>query len=66
MKLIKKKIPLLIKMAAKMFLRWLVRQLEEELREGIRLKVRLDGQDYDLIIYITDHRSMNKPYIIID
>jgi len=66
MELIKKKIPLLVKIAARMFLRWLVRQLEEELREGIRIKVRLDGQDYDLIIYITDHRSMNKPYIIID
>jgi hypothetical protein len=66
MKLIKKKIPLLIKMAAKMFLRWLVRQLEEELKEGIRIKVRLDGQDYDLLIKLTDHRNINTPYIIID
>jgi hypothetical protein len=66
MNLIKKKIPLLIKMAAKMFLRWLVRQLEDELREGIRIKVRLDGQDYDLLIKLADHRSINAPCIIID
>jgi hypothetical protein len=66
MELIKKKIPWLIKLAAKMFLKWLVRQLEEELREGIRIKVRLDGQDYDLVIKIADHRSINTPYIIID
>ena len=66
MELIKKKIPWLIKVAAKMFLRWLVRQLEEELREGIRLKVRLDGQDYDLLIKLTDRRDINTPYIIID
>jgi len=66
MELIKKKIPLLVKIAAKMFLRWLVRQLEEELREGIRIKVRLDGQDYDLLIKLTDRRDINTPYIIID
>jgi hypothetical protein len=66
MELIKKKIPWLIKLAAKMFLRWLVRQLEEEIREGIRIKVRLDGQDYDLLIKLTDHRNVNIPYIIID
>jgi hypothetical protein len=66
MELIKRKVPLLVKIAAKMFLRWLVRQLEEELREGIRIKVRLDGQDYDLLIKLTDHRSINTPYIIID
>jgi hypothetical protein len=66
MKLIKKKIPLLIKMAAKMFLRWLVRQLEEELKEGIRIKVRLDGQDYDLLIKLANRRDVNTPYIIID
>jgi hypothetical protein len=66
MELIKKKIPWLIKLAAKMFLKWLVRQLEEELREGIRIKVRLNGQDYDLVIKIADHRSINTPYIIID
>jgi hypothetical protein len=66
MKLIKKKIPWLIKIATKMFIRWLVRQLEEELREGIRLKVRIDGQDYDLLIKLTDHRNINTPYIIID
>jgi hypothetical protein len=66
MELIKKKIPLLVKMAAKMFLRWLVRQLEDELREGIRIKVRLDGQDYDILIKLTDQRSINAPYIIID
>jgi hypothetical protein len=66
MKLIKKKIPLIIKIAAKMFLSWLVRQLEEELREGIRIKVRLDGQDYDILIKLTDHRNINTPYIIID
>jgi len=66
MELIKKKVPLLVKIAAKMFLRWIVRQLEEELREGIRIKVRLDGQDYDLLIKLTDHRSINTPYIIID
>jgi hypothetical protein len=66
MELIKKKIPWLIKLAAKMFLRWLVRQLEEELKEGIRIKVRLDGQDYDLLIKLTDHRNINTPYIIID
>jgi hypothetical protein len=66
MKLIKKKIPLLVKIAAKMFLRWLVRQLEEELREGIRIKVQLDGQDYDILIKLTDHRDINTPYIIID
>jgi hypothetical protein len=66
MELIKKKIPLLVKIAAKMFLRWLVRQLEEELREGIRIKVRLDGQDYDILIKLTDHRNINTPYIIID
>jgi hypothetical protein len=66
MELIKKKIPLLVKIAAKMFLRWLVRQLEEELKEGIRIKVRLDGQDYDIFIKLTDHRNINTPYIIID
>jgi hypothetical protein len=66
MELIKKKIPWLIKVAAKMFLRWLVRQLEEELREGIRLKVRLDGQDYDLIIRLADHRDIQTRYMIID
>jgi hypothetical protein len=66
MELIKRKVPLLVKMAAKMFLRWLVRQLEDELREGIRIKVRLDGQDYDLLIKLADHRSVNAPYIIID
>jgi hypothetical protein len=49
-----------------MFLSWLVRQLEEELREGIRIKVRLDGQDYDILIKLTDHRNINTPYIIID
>jgi hypothetical protein len=66
MQLVKKQIPLLVKIAAKMFLRWLVRQLEEELREGIRIKVRLDGQDYDILIKLTDHRNINTPYIIID
>jgi len=66
MELIKKKIPLLVKMAAKMFLRWLIRQLDEELREGIRIKIRLDGQDYDLLIKLTDRRDINTPYIIID
>jgi hypothetical protein len=40
--------------------------VEDELREGIRIKVRLDGQDYDLLIKLTDHRSINTPYIIID
>jgi hypothetical protein len=43
-----------------------VRQLEEELSEGIRLKVRLDGQDYDLLIKLADRRDVNTPYIIID
>jgi hypothetical protein len=66
MELIKKKIPLLVKVAAKMFLRWLIRQLEEELKEGIRIKVRLDGQDYDLLIKLVDHRSIDTPYMIID
>jgi hypothetical protein len=66
MEIIKKKLPLLVKVAFKYFVKWLVKELFEELEEGIRFKVTIEGKDYDIVIKLADHRNLNTPVLIVD
>jgi hypothetical protein len=66
MEIIKKKLPLLTKIAFKYFVKWLVKELFEELQEGIRFKVTIEGKDYDIVIKLADHRNLNTPILIVD
>jgi hypothetical protein len=66
MEIIKKKLPLLVKVAFKYFVRWLVKELFEELQEGIRFKLTIEGKDYDIVIKLADHRNLNTPILIVD
>jgi len=66
MEIIKKKLPLLVKVAFKYFVRWLVKELFKELQEGIRFKLTIEGKDYDIVIKLADHRNLNTPILIVD